>query len=390
MINCNRREGSARAVNEVAEQLARRGHKVHLYARKAEDLDLSLVRWHRVPGLSWPDVADFASYHAMVNPDFLLARLGKESARFRVRHSIGCNAPHANVITIQNVQPAKMRFLRDLAGKERVSLPRQFTRWAYLQITCAAERALYTWRGSAEKRGQPPMFLPVSRGVADELRAHYDIGPAQVRIVPNAADTKVFRVLDEDRRCHWREQNGLAAEDLVAIFAGGEWARKGLDFAIRAVARAVEGQPEVPLKLFVAGDDPNRGAFERLTAELGIGGRVVFGGFRKDIPEALAASDLFLFPSWYEAFSLATIEAAACGLPIVATKINGTEDFILPGVTGEFIEHDVGQIAATLRSLIGNREKLREMGRAGRARVEAEYTWDRVTTLTEEAYRELD
>jgi UDP-glucose:(heptosyl)LPS alpha-1,3-glucosyltransferase len=87
---------------------------------------------------------------------------------------------------------------------------------------------------------------------------------------------------------------------------------------------------------------------------------------------------------------LATIEAAACGLPIVATKINGTEDFILPGVTGEFIEHDVGQIAATLRSLIENRETLREMGRAGRARVEAEYTWDRVTTLTEEAYRELD
>ncbi|MFZ4780562.1 MAG: glycosyltransferase, partial [Terrimicrobiaceae bacterium] len=67
MINCNRRDGSARAVNEVAEILARRGHDVHLYARKVEDLDLQAVRWHRVPGPGWPEVADFASYHFAVN-----------------------------------------------------------------------------------------------------------------------------------------------------------------------------------------------------------------------------------------------------------------------------------------------------------------------------------
>ena len=61
MINCNRRDGSARAVNEVAEILAARGHEVHLYARKAEDLDLDAIRWHRVPGPGWPEVADFSS-----------------------------------------------------------------------------------------------------------------------------------------------------------------------------------------------------------------------------------------------------------------------------------------------------------------------------------------
>ena len=373
-------------MNEVAERLVRRGHEVHLYARKAEDLDLSLVRWHGVPGPSWPDVLEFCSYHTMVNPQFPLSSLGRESARFPVRHSIGCNATHANVITIQNVQPAKMRFLRELAGKERVSLPRRFTRWAYLHTTCAAERDLYTWRGAAEKRGTPPVFLPVSQGVAAELRGHYDIGPAKVRIVPNAADTEHFRLIDDGARRAWRERNGLAADDVVAIFAGGEWARKGLDYAIRALGRV--DRPE--FKLFVAGDDPNRATFERLAQETGAGQRIRFGGFRRDMAEALASSDLFLFPSHYEAFSLATIEAAACGLPIVATKINGTEDFILPGVTGEFVEHDVDQIATTLRGLIGNRDALRAMGRAGRARVEAEYTWDRVTSLTEDAYRELE
>ena len=48
MINCNRRDGSARAVNEVAEKLADRGHEIHLYARKAEDLDINKIRWHRI------------------------------------------------------------------------------------------------------------------------------------------------------------------------------------------------------------------------------------------------------------------------------------------------------------------------------------------------------
>jgi UDP-glucose:(heptosyl)LPS alpha-1,3-glucosyltransferase len=159
-----------------------------------------------------------------------------------------------------------------------------------------------------------------------------------------------------------------------------------LDWAIRGVAQAVAGDASSRLKLFVAGDDPNRSAFVKLVAELGVGERVIFGGFRSDVAEALASADLFLFPSWYEAFSLATIEAAACGLPIVASRINGTEDFILPGETGAFVEHDPGDIAAVLRQLLKDPQHLQTMGRAGRVRVETNYTWDRVTDLTEEAY----
>jgi UDP-glucose:(heptosyl)LPS alpha-1,3-glucosyltransferase len=385
MINCNRRDGSARAVNEVAERLARRGHEVHLYARKAEALDLEAVQWHRVPGRRITEVWDFATYRALVDPRGPFP-WGRASARHAVRHSVGPNAPHANVITIQNIQPAKRRHLVRLEGERRLSPARRLSRWAYLEWTTAAEKALYTWRGSRERRARPPVFLPVSRGVEAELRAHYDIGPAEVRIVPNAADTERFRPLDETARRAWREANGLGAEDQVAIFAGGEWARKGLDLAIRGLARAVAGNPASRLKLFVAGDDPNRAAFATLVGELGLGERVLFGGFRADVEEALGAADLFLFPSWYEAFSLATIEAAACGLPIVATRINGTEDFVLPGVTGVFVEPEPEAIGAALRSLVADAAHLQAMGRAGRARVEREYTWDRVTQMTEAAY----
>lgn len=170
----------------------------------------------------------------------------------------------------------------------------------------------------------------------------------------------------------------------MAIFAGGEWARKGLDFAIQAMAHI----KDVPLTLFVAGDDPDRARFTAMARAAGVEERIIFGGFRQDMPKALGAADLFLFPSWYEAFSLATIEAAACGLPVVATFINGTEDFITPGVNGDFIEHDAEQIASVLRRLCSQPEHLKTMGINARQCVETHYTWDRIAQMTEDAYLE--
>ena len=373
MINCNRRDGSARPVNEVAERLARRGHEVHLFARKAEDIDLGLVRWHRIPGPGWPEVLDFSTYH-------LLADIRFRRREFDVVHSIGCNTTRADVVTIQNIQPAKQEITRRFDGREQVMPLRRFTRWLYHLRTCAAEKALYNRAGSLP----PIVFLPVSRGVEQELRRFYSIGRSPVRIVPNAADTATFRPLEPAERVVWRTKNGFAPADFLAVFSGGEWSRKGLDLAIGAIATA--GDPR--LKLFVAGDDADRRRFEQLAANLGVADRVTFGGFRKDIAKVLAAGEVFLFPSHYEAFSLATIEAAACGLPVLAPQINGTEDFIEPGVNGEFITHDAESIGACLRTLLARPDLVRSMGENARRLVETTYTWDRVTKMTEDAYAE--
>lgn len=373
MINCNRRDGSARAVNEVVERLSDRGHDVHLFARKAEDLDLGKVRWHKVPGPGWPEVADFLSYHMTVNRTI-------PERYFDIIHSIGCNTLRANVVTIQNIQPAKKKILDRLGGLEKISPFRRLTRELYLKVTSNAEYKLYTDRPGRH----PPLFLPVSRGVERELRENYDIGPAPVKIVPNAADLKIFKPIPEEQRLAWRRENGLKADDIVLIFAGGEWVRKGLDLAIRGLGSISDPRA----KLFIAGDDPAKETLKALAAECGVTDRVIFGGFRKDVPLALASSDIFLFPSWYEAFSLATIEAGACGLPVVATSINGTEDFIQPGVNGDFVKSDPADIARVLEPLIRDPEKRREMGQNAKRLVEENYTWDRVTEQTEAAYKE--
>jgi glycosyltransferase involved in cell wall biosynthesis len=372
MINCNRRDGGARAVNEVAERLAER-HEVHLFARKADDLDLSHIHWRRMPGVSWPEVADFVTYHYLA--DFRIRR-----GAFDIIHSIGVNAGAANVITIQNIQPAKRVFLDDQAASEKVSFARKMTRQLYLSVTTRAEARMYCQRTSQKA----PLFLPVSRGVERDLLTHYNIGNAPVRIIPNAADTNRFKPSTPEERQHWRQANKIGQSDTIAVFVGGEWRRKGLDLAIRAIGRL----PKENVKLLVLGKDAEQSRFQQMAFEAGVGDRLLFLGFRSDVAEAMAASDIFLFPSWYEAFSLATIEAAACGLPILATRINGAEDFVTPGETGFFIEHDPEQIAGVLQPLVKNVTDRIRMGRNARKIVEECYTWDRVAQLTEDAYLE--
>ena len=372
MINCNRRDGGARAVNEVAERLAER-HEVHLFARKAQDLELANIRWHRMPGIPWPEIADFVTYH-------LLASFRIRPGSFDIIHSIGANAAAANVITIQNIQPAKRIFLEQQAASEKISFARKMTRRLYLNVTTRAEASMYS-----KRRDRPaPMFLPVSGGVQRDLSAHYDIGNSLVRIIPNAADVDRFKPATQLQRVEWRRRNGIGESDTVAVFVGGEWRRKGLDLAIQAMGQL----PQKDVKLLVLGKDAEQERFEELVLEAGVRERVLFMGFRNDVADAMAASDIFLFPSWYEAFSLATIEAAACGLPIVASRINGAEDFVVPGETGHFIEHDPKQIAGVLAPLVDNAADRRRMGENARRAVELNYTWDRVAKMTEEAYLE--
>lgn len=371
MINCNRRDGSARAVNEVAERLAGRGHEVTLVARKVEEIDFGLVRWKKVPGPGWPEVADFVSYRWGSDAIF-------RDGGFDIVHSIGCNTQRADLVTIQNIQPGKRRFLEEAAKWEKISPARRLTRWLYLEATTRAERRLY-------ERKPAPWFLPVSRGVLSELQRFYAIGDAPVRIIPNAADIELFRPMVPEEKRAWRRREGWPEEETLAIFSGGEWKRKGLDWAIRALGESKHRD----WSLVVAGQDAAAPDFQALARSCGVEARVRFIGFRRDIPQCLAAADFLLFPSHYEAFSLATIEAAACGLPVLAPPINGTEELIKPGQTGVWLEHEAGQIARVVDGLLERPGCLREMGQAGRALVEKEFTWDRVTDLTESVYEEF-
>jgi glycosyltransferase involved in cell wall biosynthesis len=127
------------------------------------------------------------------------------------------------------------------------------------------------------------------------------------------------------------------------------------------------------------GDGARRAILERQAERLEIADRVVFLGIRRDVDAILGGLDAFVLPALpaRETFSIAVLEAMACGLPIVATRVGSMPDMIHDGCEGFLVRAgDAGDLADRLCQLMADENLARSMGAAARARVEAEFTLD--------------
>ncbi|MET9172355.1 glycosyltransferase [Streptomyces misionensis] len=167
--------------------------------------------------------------------------------------------------------------------------------------------------------------------------------------------------------------------------------RKGFDRAIRALAGVpdaellVAGGPEAEL----LGADPEARRLKALAGEYGVADRVtLLGGVsRTRMPRLMAGADLVLSLPRYEPFGIVPLEAMACATPVVATAVGGQLDTVVDGATGVLVpaddDHDLG---AVVRALLADPGRLDRYGAAGRRRVLAHYTWDRVADGVAGAY----
>lgn len=374
LINANRFEGTSRAVVEVAERLASR-HDVHLFSRSAVDVDLSKINWHPIQGPAWPDVAEFEVFRRHVEN-----RLKHQ--QFDIVHAAGCVILNADVYAIQTVHPKKLEATGVKERNRGASLPRRFTRWLYDRRVIDAEQKAYRSEGRRGRCG----YLPVSSGTERELRSCYPIQDALVEVIPNGADLEKFRPSGDDHdREQLRRRLDLSDEDFVVLFAGGEWQRKGLRYAIEAVA--MTRLPEV--KLVVAGTDPRSDDYHQLARDLGIEHQIRWLGFRSDIDQLYAAADVFIFPSAYEAFSLATIEAASAGLPVLMCDVSGAAELVGDGLGGRIVKREAGSIADALTELACDVALRDRLGREAREKVERRFNWDLISQQTESFYQRL-
>ncbi len=173
--------------------------------------------------------------------------------------------------------------------------------------------------------------------VKREIIECYGFPADGIDVVYTGVPLELFRSATEQRQ-DARTALGLSADDLVAVFAGSGWSRKGLKFAIAGVEAC--GNPR--MQLLVAG----RGNRSRYASRA-----VRFLGEVSDLPALYAASDIFLLPTIYDPFSNAALEAIAAGLPVITTSGNGVAEIMQDGVHGSIIANpaDVGAITAALQ-----------------------------------------
>lgn len=196
-------------------------------------------------------------------------------------------------------------------------------------------------------------ILAISRYTADRFAEWSKFSPGQIDIVPNAIRTEDFGM--GPKRADLLEKFSLADRDVVMLFGRMDVPErlKGFDELIEAFAEIHRQRPAA--KLLLAGDGSDRHRLEVKAQTLGLGDDVVFTGF---VPEAEKAdyyrlADAYVMPSAQEGFGFVHIEAMACGIPAVASKLDGAREAVRDGAIGLLIDptdrDDI--VATTIRAL---------------------------------------
>jgi N-acetyl-alpha-D-glucosaminyl L-malate synthase BshA len=147
---------------------------------------------------------------------------------------------------------------------------------------------------------------------------------------------------------------------------------------------------EVPTKLILVGDGPDRSECERLSRELGLQDDVIFLGKQDGLEEILTCGDIFLMPSQSESFGLAALEAMSCGLPVVSSSVGGLPELNLHNTTGFIAEFgDVKRMAKYTLSLLQNDKKYRVFSKNARARAVDNFDINLIIPQYEEYYNKV-
>jgi L-malate glycosyltransferase len=341
--------GSGVVATELGIELTAMGHEVH-FISYSQPFRLSGrdegIFYHEVPVSSYP-LFEFPPY------DLALASRMAEVAEYNgldllhVHYAI----PHSvSALLARQMLAARGRrlpFVTTLHGTDitLIGLDR-----SYLPITRYAIQ---------ESDG----VTSISNYLKDKTIQNFDV-TRDIEVVPNFVNCDVYvPIKDEAARAEARSRLARPDEAILMHLSNFRPVKRVVD-VVKVFAQVAR---EIPAQLFLVGDGPERSAAEWLARDLKIQERVHFLGKQERVNELLPLADLMLMPSELESFGLAALEAMACKVPSIATRVGGVAELIDDGVTG--LLYDVGDVdamAAGALSLLTDPERLQAMREAGR------------------------
>lgn len=341
--------GSGVVATELGIELAALGHEVH-FISYSQPFRLSGrdegIFYHEVPVSSYP-LFEFPPY------DLALASRMAEVAEFQgldllhVHYAIPHSVSALLARQMLAARGQRLPFVTTLHGTDitLVGLDRSYlpiTRYAIQESDGVTSISSYLKEKTVQDFG-------VSRGI---------------EVVPNFVNCDVYMPInDEEKRAEARRRLGCPNEAILMHLSNFRAVKRVTD-VVKVFAQVVR---EIPAQLVLVGDGPDRSAAEWLARDLRIHERVHFLGKQEKVNELLPLADLMLMPSELESFGLAALEAMACKVPSIATRVGGVPELIDDGITGMLYPvGDVDAMAQGALELLTDRPRLQAMRDAGR------------------------
>ena len=250
-------------------------------------------------------------------------------------------------------------------------------------VVRAATRLRNRWLERADA------FVAMSRAIEQEMRAA-GIDPGRVHHIPHGVDRDRFRPPTGEERAALRARLALPTGATLLTYTGRLLRGKGLETLLDAFTGLAPVRPGLVLMLVGSGAGQTLSVEDDLRARVsrsGLGDRVVFSGRVDNVEDYLRASDVFVFPSVFEALGISLVEAAACGLPCVASRTGGIVDVVEHDVTGLLHEPgDAGGLRAALALVLDDPALRARLGRGARGRAERDYDWRHSVTRYQELF----
>ena len=211
-------------------------------------------------------------------------------------------------------------------------------------------------------------IICVSTGNKARLAQLFELEEKRIAVVQNCVETGLFENVNISELSSLREQLGLQPNDLVITTVARLNIQKGHQHLVEAARRVCADFTHV--RFLLVGDGELREQLIERVAAAGLSEKFIFAGYRQDVPEILAFTDIFVLPTLFEGLPHSILEAMAAGKSVVASRVDGVGEVVVDKETGLLVEAgDVGQLADALDHLIQNRTAREDMGRKGKKRV---------------------
>ena len=315
--------GTERNLYELTRHFVSFGHEVHVYSFGVRCEPEKGLVMHRIPAIGIGRAANLYSYGV----------LGPRLA-YRGHHDLVISfARSVRQDIVRNGGGTHPHFLEQIIAEEG-PLKRMIRKWdPYHRSMLSIERKQYS-------RGNYRKVVAIAKTVKQQLIDTYGLPDNDVRVIYNGVDTTLFnRESAKEARDRIRAEFDIPPKAPTVIFMGNGFKRKGLDYLLPAVAR----HKDAGLYTLVVGEDPSMRAYKEMASQLGIADRVRFAGARNRPYDYYGAADFFALPSLYEPFGHSTLEALACGLPVIGARRAGSVE-VLSGGLEEFAVEDTSDV----------------------------------------------